>query len=817
MGHKEYIFSLQKKTFEFWQPDNGNIVANNNPYFLHFAPDGWEGFSVRNIRNKNYWGVDRTVSLPFNYVEDGAAILKYIMYTLGIEESVYLTICKLQMEYNTIPKGVVSINNLTTGNNIGTIKGDANTTVYIKVVVAGTAQLDNISGKIGDNFVGQFPSTKIYTVKLGENGQTDFNVYFDNSGGSTATFTITDNDGDAVASYGFWYKQIYRGEVDLSEFKHNGAKVTCSTLEDGLAKYLKANENTVFELPLNKPDAVWVKMDGIRLRNSTTYTLLETLAGGSQFSIFKNLSTLPLFYSAQEGDGFGVSYLSVNPEEINNTGVDTGYLTNTNWMFSNDGTTPVTFPLSGNIDFLCTVNEVTAYTNKGLLNLYFKTSSGVKYSITANNNIVTRQSYSIPFNFSITLNAGEKLYAFKYIQPVAPFNYPVVGGGNVPSLTYTQIQYKETSKAVLKAVTRKPTTYIRSLPSQYVFNELINKITEGNYTAAYCKYLTDNSQIVWTSGNGIRGFDDAVLKISLADFYQFYNCYDAVGINEIGKTVLLDSKEKLVNKNQVIALGDALYEPIISVASDYSFNVVNTGYPPISSDVGTLNGNEEFNCGFQFSVGTIKKPAVLDKVSKTSASCYEIEKIRTTTINKDTTDYKNDNKNFVLFTEKGQQNDRNPSYFNLDRSLNASATGLLEPQTVFNLALSPKRMLLRNGNFIRSSMYLADNLILKYTSSEKNNKLVCNGVVEKADETILNLGTRFFYPILISFTVPAPLDLIGLLDLNPLSIFSIKFNGNTYTGILQEVSTATDDKTSQNYILLSTSDNNLKTLIQYYG
>ena len=815
MAYKEYIFSLQKKSFEFWQPEKDNIVATNQPYFLHFAPDGWEGFSIKNSRNKNYWGVDRTVSLPFNYVEDGADILKYIMYTLGIEESVYLTICKLQMEYNTKPMGVISTNNLVQGDNLGTIKGDANSTVYIKVVVAGAAQ-DSISGMIGENFVGQFPSTKIYAVKIGENGQAIFNVFFDKSGTSTASFIITDSDGDAFASYGFWYKQIYRGEVDLSEFKHNGTKVTCTTLEDGLAKHLKANENTTFELPMNNPNAVWVKMDGIKLHNSTTYTLLNTQAGGSQFAIFKNLSTLPLFYSAQEGDGFGVSYLNVNPEEINNTGVDTGYLTNGNWMFSNDGTTPVTFPLSGNIDFLCMVNEVTAYTNKGLLNLYFKTSGGVKYSITANNNIVTKQSYSIPFNFTITLNAGEKLYAFKYIQPVAPFLYTVVGGGNVQSLTYTQIEYKETSKAALKAITRRPTTYIRALTSQYIFNELINKVTEGNYKAAYCKYLSDNNQIKWTSGNAIRGFDDAVLKISLSEFFQFYNCFDAVGIQEIGKTVLLDSKENLIDESKIIPLG-IVSDISISVAKEYLFNVLNIGYPPISSDVGTLNGNEEFNCGFQFSFGTTKGTGVLDKVSKTSASCYEIEKIRTTTLNKDTTDYKNDNKNFVLFTENGSQNDRNPSYFKLDRSLNASATGLLEPLTVFNIPLSPKRMLLRNGNFIRSSMYLADNLILKYTSSEKNNKLVCGGIIEKADIAILNLGTRYFYPLLISFTVPAPLDLIGLLDLNPLSIFSIVFNGKTYTGILQEVSTASDTNTSQNYTLLCTSDNDLKTLINYYG
>ena len=803
MAYKEYIFSLQKKSFEFWQPEKDNIIASNKPYFLHFAPDGWEGFSIKNVRNKNYWGVDRTVSLPFNYVEDGADILKYIMYTLGIEESVYLTICKLQLDYNTTPKGVVSTSVLNAGDNVGTIKGDANSTVYLQVVVAGAVQ-DSISGKIGDNFVGQFPSTKIYTINLGDSGETSFSVYFDKSGTSTATFTITNASGDAFASYGFWYKQIYRGEVDLSEFKHNGTKVTCTTLEDGLAKYLKANENTTFELKMNVPEAVWVKMDGINLHQKSNYTITNGISNTDGFY------ALDFPFMGADGDQYGVESIAQIGATIPSTqGSEPNsqiyYVKNSgNYFFRNAGVTDINIVVQGRIYPFSSKNNTAPKSGSTLkIKSSYPNGSGgtMEYPIFSLTPIVG-SAYSYDVNIPITVHPKEKLFLIGSTVSVNGNEY--------------NFEFKEKSNLSISFITRRPTTYIRALTSQYIFNELINKITEGNYKAAYCKYFTDNAQIVWTSGNAIRGFDDAVLKISLSDVHNFYNSYDATGLQEIGKTVLYDAKENLIDKKKIIKLGK-VSDAGIAVAKEFLFNQYNTGYPPISSDVGTLNGNEEFNCGFQFSVGTTKAPAVLDKVSKTSASCYEIEKIRTTTLNKDTTDYKNDNKNFVLFTEKGQQNDRNPSYFNLDRSLNASATGLLEPLTVFNLALSPKRMLLRNGNYIRSCMYLATNLILKYTSSEKNNKLICGGVIEKADEPILNLGKPFFYPLLISFSVPAPLDLIGLLDLNPLSIFSIEFNGTIYTGILQEVSTASDASTTQNYTLLGCTENNLPTLINYYG
>ena len=803
MEYKEYIFSLQKKTFEFWQPDKDNIVATNQPYFLHFAPDGWEGFSVKNSRNKNYWGVDRTVSLPFSYVEDGADIIKYIMYTLGIEESVYLTICKLQKEYNTQPKGVVSLSSLVVGDNVGTIKGDANSTVYVQVEVKGAAQ-DNISGKIGENFVGQFASTQIYTINLGENGETGFSVYFDKTGNSTATFTITNASGDAFASYGFWYKQIYRGEVDLSEFKHNGAKVTCTTLEDGLAKYLKASENTTFELKMKVNEAVWVKMDGINLHQKANYNITNGISNAD------SAYALDFPFMGADGDQYGVESLAQIGGAIPNTqgsepNAQTYYVKNSgNYFLRNAGLTDINIVVQGTLYPTSSKNNTAPKSGSTLkIKSSYPNGSGgtMEYPIFSLTPVVG-QSYTYNVNIPITVHPKEKLFLIGTTVSVNGNEY--------------NFEFKEKSTLSISFISRRPTTYIRALPAQYIFNELINKVTEGNYKAAYSKYFADNNQIKWTSGNAIRGFDDAVLKISFSDFFQFYNCNDAVGVNEIGKTVLFDVKEKLIDRTKIIALGE-VSDAGINYTKDFAFNILNIGYQPISSDVGTLNGNEEYNCGFQFSNGGLKATGILDKISKTSGSCYEIEKVRTTTLNKDTTDYKNDNKNFILFTENGQQNDIAPSYFNLDRSLNASATGLLEPATVFNLALSPARMLLRNGNYIRSAMYLADNLILKYTSSEKNNKLISGGIVEKADRPIKTLGKRFFYPLLFSFSVPAPLDLIGLLDLNPLSVFSFSFNGTTYYGILQEVSTSSDVSTTQNYTLLSTSDNDLNSLINYYG
>ncbi len=100
MQGTDYIFALQDKNYNFWKLDStGMVTINSQPYFLEYSPDGWYDLSIKNIRNLKYWGIDRTVSIPLQYVKDAAKILKHIFYTLGIEESVYLVIAYQKLDY----------------------------------------------------------------------------------------------------------------------------------------------------------------------------------------------------------------------------------------------------------------------------------------------------------------------------------------------------------------------------------------------------------------------------------------------------------------------------------------------------------------------------------------------------------------------------------------------------------------------------------------------------------------------------------------------------------------------------------------------
>lgn len=705
----DYIFCIQDKDFRFWKIVDNKVTISAQPYFLEFAPAGWLDITVQNVRNRKYWGIDRSVTIPFNYVEDGARIIKYIFLNKGIEEPVYITILQQQLDY------------------------------------------------------------------------------------------------EPGVGYAFWYRQQYRGEIDLTTYSHEGSAVKVTTLEDGLPKYLKANENTTIELPMSVPEAINVKMDGIKLLENAHYRDIDAVEF-SGVSVGSDGFTPTLFIAA-EGDHVGVDLSSQFLENISGASWDDKINSN-NLLVQNFNSTPLVVTISGRTEITGVNNTSPAWAFRrrfiktgqliGDQNIYQVFSSGFSAGVTVGQD----------FSITVTLNQNEKLHSEGVF----------FGGisGN-PSIVFT-----ENSKFDISFISRGETTYIKSLRGQYLFEKFINFMTEGNFTASNSAFLNTNRQIVFTCGNAIRGFTDAVMKWNFADFFQFWDCFSSVGIDANGTQVTLSEKKDIDDATYI-----DLPEPSnlkVSVDGDFLYNELAIGYPEIKNDIGVLNGNEEFNCGFLFSMGVMKKPARLDKVSKTSASCYAIEKIRITTVNKDTTDYKLDNDVFAVAIDDTlvPESGAIPAHYSLDRSLNASSTGLIEKDSVFNLPLSPHLNFKRNGPELRSRLWKCDYKTLKYQSSDKNNKLtftdpVYGPIVEKADENIGGLGTRFFTPVVFDIEVPVDYNTTSLLEIVPRKKVRFPFYGDTYTGIYMKAQSGLASNKSQQWIILASPDTDVTKLEDYYG
>lgn len=713
MQGPDYIFAFQNQDYKFWKKVSGNITIDSQHYFLKYAPSGWQEISVENVRNKRYWGIDRSVTVPLTYVQDGAEILKYITLNKGTEEKVFLTVLEQQLDYQ------------------------------------------------------------------------------------------------AGVGYMFWYKQRSRLEVDLTTLSHEGSSVKVTLLEDGLAKYLKANENTTFEIALNNSNSILVKMDGIKLHQKLNYT------DGTGFDIEKNSNgdnfLGPAVFLDKEGDSVGVVVNSQQLEDVTGQSFDDKKI-KTNCIIENANDYAIDVVITGRIEFTCTSNTSTPH---WAMKFRFLRSGQLSanqndYEIISTVAMVVGTTYGSDINVTVPLQPGERLSREGIFFG---------GVGANAAITFT-----ENSKFHVSFVSRYKTTYVRAFTAQYLFEQYIDKVSEGTHSAVVSAYFQKYANVVFTCGNGLRGFDDAVFKWSWSGFFQFFDSFDSVGISVVGTTVDFNSKDKLIDTANVIALGEPSNFKW-SFARDMFFNELEIGYPELKNDIGVLNGNEEFNTKYLFSMGMMKKPGKMEKVSEIAAGCYPIEKIRVTTVNKETTDYKNDNDVFPLYINlTPQESGGLPMfiYYNLDRSLNASSTGLTEPDTVFNMPLSPKLNFKRNGPWIRSCTWLTDYKNLEYRTADKNNALtftdpVYGPIIEKENENIGSLGSQFVVPILFYITVPAPDNLIELLDVNPLQVYSFILKGETYKGILIECSTGLAAHNARNYILQALPDNNFKKLQNYNG
>jgi hypothetical protein len=556
---------------------------------------------------------------------------------------------------------------------------------------------------------------------------------------------------------------------------------------------------------MNAPGTVLVEMDGIKLRERINY---RDLAG---FEVaLSQIGTNffgPLEEINREGDSFAVAAKSQDLQDV--AGLTFAQkLASDNWLFTNQNDTPLTIRLFGTLRFTCT--KLVSSPAYGLRFRFLTSTQTISnqnaYQIYQVNGLALNQVYVAPFDISVTLQPGERLYREGIFFG---------GVGSEAAVTFA-----DDSSLGVSFITRRPTTYIRAWRGEALFQQLIDRVTEKNFAGEAGGYLNTNRALHFTCGNAIRGFADAALKISFSDFFQFWDCFDAIGITQIGQFVRMGRKAALIDTGATIQLQN-VGDIVMRMERRFSFNELEVGYPEIKNDVGALNGNEEFNCKFVFSTGATKAPAKLDRISKVKTSSYEIEKIRTTTQDKDTTDSKYDNDVYALYLNPVPVtrviDGQSVEVYTLDRSINAGATGLIEPETIFNLQLSPKRSLLRMGDYLRSCGYLADGKVLRFISADKNSKLVAGGVVERADILIGDLSPAFFTPVVIEVTGPAPYTLLELLDGNPLRVVEFDFQGTTIRGVIEEVSSNPEDGKPQTFQLLVLPGTDLTKFITYTG
>jgi hypothetical protein len=698
MQGKDFIYFLFDENNNSYYQYGDTVLSSASLKPLEFTPDGWKKIQIQNQRNGTYFAVDRSFTVPLEYVKDGGQILKHIYYNYGIEAKVYMVVCEQQL-------------------------------------------------------------------------------YFD------------------ATHYGYYYKLLYRGEIDLAQFKHDGAKVTVNIMEGGIVKFIKAYENTKYEIPVDVPDAVDVYMDGVEFKYNTGFiTIQDSYDNVQPFGNAAHREYFMTFYNfSTEGQLVNVITQDISRE------IATGFnpATDERWFLKALANVNLDthFKFSGSLTktlgpFTMRFRILVADQNGNQLLTLFDETKGPGAIF---------EPVNIDVQATLNLSQDDRLFLLL-----------ILDSDNTALPMYGIFSIDESTSDLSYFSSYRPTT-IKALRPAYVLQQLISKISGGAYTPQ-SDYLTNTiNDVVITCGDAIRNIQDAVIKTSLRDFFTSYNSHFGIGMGMLGNTLRLEQKSFWVQYTDVIDLGE-VSKMKVSPANDLLVNNIKIGTPEQKYD--DVNGKQEFNTTSEYSTPITRVAKDLSLISVYRADCYGIEFTRLNLDGKDTTDNDSDNDVFMIHIEDTQRGD---GLYHVDRSLNAGATGLLSPATIFNLYLTPARALRRNGDYIRSLFYKLDAKYLTFQTSDKNDQVVAVGITENADVQIASLPSPLFSCNYLEFETKVPLDTLELLRANPLKAFSGTWAGFSFVGIPDKVSVQPGDNGAQTFKLLASPNTNLLDLINIEG
>lgn len=537
--------------------------------------------------------------------------------------------------------------------------------------------------------------------------------------------------------YYYWYKFFYKGDIDLSTYKYDddNSRADVQIMEGGISKQLNANQDTIFEVPID-PNFLWVKMDGIiidSIRNFKNPAQTVTSIPSPSFPI-------PIVNLPGENDGIGIVGQSQN---------------------ENDGTTgillwadPIPAHVSGIIRF--TVNDAVQTLNVELNKLAAGsfTPTLIRFQSYSPN---TTDIFEFVLDDDITLAAGEQLLIG--ISALAP------SIGALPLRSFTFIE--TTITATLQS--RGATSYIKVKQPLELGRMLTQNIT-GNADDFKSDKIASQNNIVVTSGDAIRGIDGAVIKCSYNQYFNSYNVVMNLGTGVEEEKLVVEEKLHFFKTDNPISLGQVKQYKDGS-ATDYLANTLLIGYPDVNMD--DVNGKYAFNTSVLWSckaISRIKKELTIKSDFK--ADPYEIDLIRIKYLGQTTTDSEKDNDVYflVIDLEHPEIIADGRTVYPLLRNPADIITGIPHGETAFNLSITPRRLINIHSNWIAGVFAEFQGEVLHFETTQRNRSLVVNGLDEDADIQISSLGSPLFKPV--NFDFQSPFLPTGDLSMNNIDVYS---------------------------------------------
>ncbi|MDR1594307.1 MAG: hypothetical protein LBS43_07485 [Prevotellaceae bacterium] len=527
----------------------------------------------------------------------------------------------------------------------------------------------------------------------------------------------------------------------------------CPFTDEGLPDYLSKHGGAKYEIPIGSEYKIDVP-DGVYLGGeAVAITKIEEKVDTSGFLYVP----IPLnFISEQYPMSFNETDVNTNTRLFNPIGSGT--------MSSIIGKIKF-FTNSGMFDF-GDVNATVYFVSQGVRTVlgvqqfhYFNSNTTVEVDINYSNFNFNNQDYYLRLSFFADdgdamqmvnvgfLNAfddGTPDIRIEYSAPTAPFSF-------------------------------------YGIPLYNLFQKLIEKIYPSNFNII-SKLLTlgIGKDIYVTSGDGIRGFDNAAIKITLEELNKSVAAILGADFGTIGNEYIIEEKSYFFNNVEIADVGEVI-ESEVSIASDILANKIKVGYPDNEYD--ERNGRDEFNITLNFEVKINNNSETLDMISNVRADSYGIQFTKINLENKTTTDSDSDNDPFFVHVKHETSGQ---IVVNKDIQI---ISGSVNPLGVFNALLSPKRCLLRNSGWLASIFDKTPEDIEFISSDRQDSNLKSTDgittITEKDNVPISSLSGKLFIPYYVEFDAPIPVGLTGAFGpfaTGNFGYISFSINGNPLKG-----------------------------------
>lgn len=797
----------QPNKFEFVLDVRGvetEVLAN--------APDGWLNTAIKFTRSKTYMGVFRGESLPTKFVTKAAQILRREFYKYGVLANVKQAV-KLLNPYNWLYNAIyngkldfsTSVDELTsfTVNSVSddfTIKLNANDStdyaIPLDVPEAISLELTPIELKEQATVITSNPPevTPHYFIPITVAGNQQNSVNYSVKDVQYASVTTPDFNTDT----NFFFisrvadnKVFFNGNFDISAFAITGIPT------------LNIVDNTgAIIIPLYNDPGIGA------FKKSVTINKVITLPASGRLFLYKAGGGQIIIGGGQ----MDLSYNTISPASMCKA-VPASYLFGKLLQAMNTNTDsapnqPVLYKsnlLDGALKDMVITSSDSIRLATGSLYVSADTLFPGMYKVLTGTATYNGVVYTVTKTFAyatgvinFTGDAVLEKYKSGFVGTVydpgdtlqAGGRY-IVGGDPDSTVTYNSI------------------TYIPGAEFDY---KLGQETFTGSNTTSFVEQIEASAQLI----------------TNFKDFFQ--SIYAVQGGNAsfgIENGVCFIENLNYVYRATVGNLDAGIVDREIKIqpATDMLCNSIRTGYK--DQQYSMLNGFIEVNSEQTYISSILNPQKELNLVSIYRADPYGIEEIRIT--QNDTAASRSDNDTFMVWKKPLPENETPlPDIGLYYHPLRAEGL-MTNPSTgkpmisgadpsYYNWMLTPKRNLLRGGNYLASIFYNMSGYKLTLSAAPKNTALVTtdiNGVrVAEADPVyISSLPSPLFLPFYATFKPGLPSNALAMIDNLPYGFIKFKYNGKSYQMFADTITVDVGENTEQEFKGLMTPNNDLTQLV----